>query len=276
MPDSAPVETAVVPVAGRGSRLGPLCGTVPKELFPLGRSCVLHHVADELESAGIKRIILVTSPAKPAIAHYVERVLRPALGCDIELAFQGEVPGNGGAILTGAERAGREPFLVVWGDEIFLQGSRTQELFDAYLRSGRPTIALARIRDDEVSKCGIAVARPLSHGRCRIERILEKPAPAETTSRLASVGGFLVNDDLVEVLRTCPPRPDGEVYLSTALSAYAATAPLDGTVLNCDWYETGSFEGYARTAIALALRERTITADTVRACLSRELPATRQ
>ena len=60
-------KTAVVPVAGRGTRLRPLTYAVPKELLPLGGRPVLEWVVEELRAAGLSRIVLVTSAEKPAI-----------------------------------------------------------------------------------------------------------------------------------------------------------------------------------------------------------------
>ena len=61
------VDVAVVPVAGLGTRLLPLTRSIPKELLPLGRKPVLQHVIDELRSAGIRHIVLVTGVGEDSI-----------------------------------------------------------------------------------------------------------------------------------------------------------------------------------------------------------------
>ena len=61
------VETAIVPVAGLGTRLIPISSAVPKELLPLGRKPALQYIAEELGQAGIKRIVLVTSRPSEAL-----------------------------------------------------------------------------------------------------------------------------------------------------------------------------------------------------------------
>ncbi|GIG20595.1 UTP--glucose-1-phosphate uridylyltransferase [Cellulomonas chitinilytica] len=253
------VRTAVVPVAGRGSRMGPLTSVVPKELFPLGRLPVLHHVVAELVEAGIERVVLVTSPGKAALNTYVERVLVPAecapAGVEVRLVRQGPVPGNGGAILTGAEHADGEPFLVVWGDEVFVGPSRAAALLECHDVTGLPCLALVEVGDDDVPRCGIAHVQGPHGPYVRVGGIVEKPAAHEVESRLASVGGVVVDAGLLAELRRTPPGPDGEVYLSAALATHAAGHPVLGCLLASTWHETGSPEGYARAFVAVARTE---------------------
>ena len=42
------MSIAVVPVAGLGTRLLPLTKTQPKEMMPVGRRPVVHHIVEEL------------------------------------------------------------------------------------------------------------------------------------------------------------------------------------------------------------------------------------
>ena len=67
-----PIETAIVPVAGLGTRLLPISAGVPKEMLPLGRKPTLHYIAEELGRVGIRKIILVSSLAKQHIARYFQ------------------------------------------------------------------------------------------------------------------------------------------------------------------------------------------------------------
>jgi UTP--glucose-1-phosphate uridylyltransferase len=50
------IDTAVIPAAGRGSRMMPLTTAIPKEMFPVGRLPMIEHSIIELVSSGIKRI----------------------------------------------------------------------------------------------------------------------------------------------------------------------------------------------------------------------------
>ncbi len=263
---STPV-TAIIPVAGRGTRMRPLTEVVPKELFPVGRLPVLHHVVTELVDGGVDRIVVVNSPTKPTIADYVRRVLVPEVGypagIDIEVVNQGQVPGNGGAILTAAQHAGGGPALVVWGDELFLGPSRVAQLLAAWRATETPIISVVEVKREDVSRCGIVLPSGEVGPYLRVQSIVEKPNPDELASRTASVGGFLVTDAVLDVLHTTPPRADGEVYLSTALTTFARSQLLLGCRLGARWYETGSPEGFARAFVAMAQHERLVPAPVI-------------
>ena len=65
------VTLAVVPVAGKGTRLLPLTRSVPKELLPVGSKPVLQLVVEELARSRISRVVLVNAPGKSMIsAHF--------------------------------------------------------------------------------------------------------------------------------------------------------------------------------------------------------------
>ena len=121
------IDSAVVAVAGLGTRLHPTSASVPKEMLPVGRFPVLHHVLDELTAAGIGRFLLVTNPSKPAIEHYIEGL--PNLSAcwkDVEFNFieQGipegatKPAGTGDAVALAERFVGGRDFIVAFGDSI--------------------------------------------------------------------------------------------------------------------------------------------------------------
>ena len=66
------VELAVVPVAGRGTRLLPLTKSQPKEMLPVDRKPVVQCVVEELARCGIGRLLFVTGPGKAAIENHFD------------------------------------------------------------------------------------------------------------------------------------------------------------------------------------------------------------
>ena len=66
------VDFAVVPVAGRGTRLLPLTKSQPKEMLPVGRKPVVQYVVEELARCGIGRLLFVTGPGKTAIENHFD------------------------------------------------------------------------------------------------------------------------------------------------------------------------------------------------------------
>lgn len=243
----------VIPAAGRGTRLEPLTRHCSKELLPLGDGVVISHILAELQESGISDVIIVSRAEKIDVAAYVDWTDKNgASGLQVQLLHQGDVPGNGGAILSAASVIGHRPFLVVWGDEVFLGPSRIRQLISAYETLGAPCICLTRVSDADVPNCGIAEGETDCCGYFRVRRILEKPQPAATMSRWASVGGFVLEPSVVQVLAALRPGADGEVYLSTALDIVARQGSLFGVPIDAQWFETGSYMGYSRAQAVFA------------------------
>ena len=61
---------ALIPAAGLGTRYLPLSKAVPKELIPVGKFPVLHHVVQEAKETGCTEIGIILSEGKKAIRQY--------------------------------------------------------------------------------------------------------------------------------------------------------------------------------------------------------------
>jgi UTP--glucose-1-phosphate uridylyltransferase len=111
------VRTAVIPVAGRGTRLLPLTKTTPKELLPVYDRPVIEHIVQEAQDAGIENIILVISDGKESLRHHFAE--NNAVIC----VYQDEPRGDGHAIAQAIpELEADEPVLVLFGDELIDNG----------------------------------------------------------------------------------------------------------------------------------------------------------
>lgn len=261
------VRTAVIPVAGNGSRIRPLSLVTPKEMLATPFGPIIELVTNELIDAGIERIIYVTKPGKELIQNYLlsAQLHEHPSGNKVSLEFinQNNVPGNGGAILTAVhEKEIRDPFIVVWGDEIFIQNNsigRAVELMNAFAEVREPCIVLTGVKQEDVSKCGMVRTQPYS-SRPRLFEItdlVEKPEEWNESKKYASVGGYVITPELVNFLSKAQKSADGEIYLSQAISDYLHDGKnLFGILTKCQWHETGSMDGYVSAFEALAARRR--------------------
>ncbi len=71
---TAPVRTAVFPVAGRGTRFLPATKAVPKEMLPIVDKPLIQCAVEEALAAGIDTLIFVTSRKKHAISDHFDTV----------------------------------------------------------------------------------------------------------------------------------------------------------------------------------------------------------
>ena len=131
------IQSAVVPVAGLGTRLLPATKSQPKEMLPVARKPIVQYVVEELVSNGIEQILFVTGRSKASIENHFDhdpelfQALTQANKHDLlrELEFEALKAnffytrqrlqrGLGDAILCAENFAGEKPFLVALGDSI--------------------------------------------------------------------------------------------------------------------------------------------------------------
>ncbi len=67
-----PIDIAVVPVAGHGTRLLPAPKSQPKEMLPVGRKPVVQYVVEELTQAGIHKLLFITGASKTSIENHFD------------------------------------------------------------------------------------------------------------------------------------------------------------------------------------------------------------
>ena len=66
------IKSAVVPVAGHGTRLLPATKSQPKEMLPVARKPIVQYVVEELVSNGIQQILFVTGRNKASIENHFD------------------------------------------------------------------------------------------------------------------------------------------------------------------------------------------------------------
>src|SRR5207253_8093596 len=134
---SMPIDLAVVPVAGQGTRLLPSTKSQPKEMLPVGRKPVVQYVVEELALSGIRRLLFVTGPGKTSIENHFDinaelvALLRETgkeelleeldferRGLDYFYTRQRKQLGLGHAVLCARPFVGDQPFVVALGDTI--------------------------------------------------------------------------------------------------------------------------------------------------------------
>ena len=250
------IRTAVVPVAGLGTRMLPLTRSVPKEMLPLGRKPAIHRVVDELASAGIERILFVTSSRKKAIEEYfdlgepegerrrgqLDTVIAaedgphrdrrdrdesdhsgqpgpPAL--DYSFVRQETPAGNGDAVRLGASFAGGDAFVVAWGDAVIRsdeEGSVVRRMMETHEReTAACTIAVEYVPEEKVPRYGIVRPRYESDTAFPIDDVVEKPSVESAPSRYAVSARYVCGPGIFPALEATPRGQNGELWLADAI-----------------------------------------------------------
>ncbi|MBN1911366.1 MAG: UTP--glucose-1-phosphate uridylyltransferase [Pirellulales bacterium] len=234
------VDIAVIPVAGRGTRLLPVAKSQPKEMLPVGRKPVVQYVVEELARCGVGRVLFVTGPGKTAIENHFDTDaeliahLRETGKEDLleELAYewanieyyytrQRQQLGLGHAVLCAQGVVGQQPFVVALGDSIIglhAQSRVVRLMVDQFEETGADAvIALEEVPAEEVVRYGIAVPRGGAAQVFELADIIEKPAVGEVDSTLAVAARYVFSPRIFDCLHQTKPGKNGEIQLTDAI-----------------------------------------------------------
>lgn len=275
------MSIAIVPVAGLGTRLLPLTKTQPKEMLPVGRKPVVHHIVEELIDNGIDQILFVTGASKTSIENYFDlneslvTMLRERgkedLLAELQLDYvpvkyyftrQRRLLGLGHAIQTASDFVADQPFVVALGDSVIQGGdakllSRMQACFND--NECAAVIAFETVPKDEVNRYGIAHPKN-DNDIFELEDIVEKPTVDNAPSQLAVAARYIFKPTVFDALKRTTPGVGGEIQLTDAIRLLIKEGhPVYGVCLSEDErrFDIGSFPTYYRAFIEFALADPT-------------------
>ena len=267
-----PVETAIIPAAGMGTRFLPASKAVPKELVTVVDRPVIQYAVEELVRAGIRNICIVTSEGKEAVTHHftsnakLETVLREKGKKDLleemlelnNLAHifsvtQNEPLGLGHAVWVAREHVDDEAFVVLLPDEILDPADDfLSDMIATYEQTGSSVIAVDQVPHDSIGSYGCIDPEPGEGDAMRVRAIVEKPDPADAPSDLALIGRYVLTPEVMEILASVEPGAGGEIQLTDALAVLAGNGELVAQRYRGRRWDAGTKLGYLQATAALA------------------------
>ncbi len=292
------IRSAIVPVAGLGTRLLPATKSQPKEMLPVARKPIVQYVIEELVANGVQQVLFITGRNKTSIENHFDadpeltRTLNNSNRKELldELAFedlgvhffyrrQRYQRGLGDAVLAGEHFAGEEPFVVALGDSIIglhansQAVSRMAELFES--RHASAVVAVEEVDPSETSHYGIVERADADGDAFRIANLVEKPQPKDAPSNLAIAGRYIFSPLIFDMIRRVQPDGRGEVQLTDAIQLMCEEGKrvlalkLPPTEKR---YDIGNFPSYFETFVEFALADP-LFGPAFRASLERMLAA---
>lgn len=250
---------AVIPAAGRGTRLAPLTLGIPKALLPLGRRPAIDFLLEEAETVGLREIGVVVNPSRPAVREYLTDSVQQGRFSALSFSFfeQPEPKGLGDALLRAADFAGDKPFALMLPDTVGVcRPSPLDQLLEVFRTTDHPCIGLTRARDGRLLEDSAFDLRRLRRGVHRITRIHLRGAPPNPDRGLRGIGRYILTPAIFPPLTRAGIEAVGEFDESAGLTALVEKGELLGVRIVGRVYDIGSHEGYRRALRDLLLAGR--------------------
>ena len=268
-----PVKVAIIPVAGRGTRMMPATKAVPKELLPILEKPLLQYAIDEAKAAGIEYFIFVSSREKPLIEEHLRadpfytQCLRNRGQSDLADSFadgilapheyailnQDAPRGLGHAVWCAREIIGQQPFAVLSPDDYILGESCLKEMLQAYQYiPGDNMIAVMPVDKHATKSYGIIQPGEVHGQLVNVTHVVEKPNPKQAPSNLAIIGRYILQPQVMNVLAKHEIGVGGEIQLTDAFHPDKVGLKLWGTKFSGQRFDCGSLQGWLSANLATA------------------------
>jgi len=277
------VKKAVIPAAGFGTRFLPATKAVPKELLPIVDKPTIQYIMEEIVTAGIEQVILITGREKGSIEDHfdtsgeLENHLKKKGRTDLLRLVQDisemvtlvsvrqkEPLGLGHAVLCAKRAVGEEPFAVLLGDDLIdARVPCIRQMINAYERLGTDSnapspshamMAIQKVPKSETHLYGIIKGKKAKDRVYRVEEMVEKPEKGKAPSNLAIIGRYILPPQIFGILEDVAADSKGEIQLTEGIRQLSRSVPVYGYEFAGDRYDAGDKLGYLQANIAYGLK----------------------
>ncbi len=266
----------IILAAGYATRFLPASKTIPKEMFPLIDTPVIDFIVQEMVDSGIEDILLVSSRRKKSLEDYFDREVELAtsfaqanefkklerikpIEANIFTLRQQYMMGTGNALMLVEPFVAGEPFIVAYPDDlVFDNPPLSQQLIEAYQKTGDTILAVQEVPEKDVSRYGVIDPEEEEGGLIKVRQMIEKPMPGTEPSRFVSYGRYLYTGEIFDVLRKTAysHSQKGEFTQTEAINFLARQGKVSAVQFHGTRYDVGEPLGYVQTSIQLALQRK--------------------
>jgi UTP--glucose-1-phosphate uridylyltransferase len=261
------ISKCLFPAAGYGTRFLPATKAVPKEMLPVLTKPLLQYGVEEVLSAGITNMAIVTGRGKRAIEdhfdnafelesqlngtskeHHLKEIKEIIEKSSFTYVRQKEKLGLGHAILTGEPLIGNEPFAVILADDLChsVDSSVISQLIEIYNQYQCSVVAIEEVPMNQTHKYGIIAGNLVdnSNNTYQITDMVEKPEQKNAPSNMAIIGRYILTPDIFDILKNIKPDKNGEIQITDALLIQAKQAKVIAYKFKGKRFDCGSVKGY--------------------------------
>jgi UTP--glucose-1-phosphate uridylyltransferase len=250
------IEVAVIPAAGRGTRMRPATRVVPKALLTVVDRPAIQYAVEEAARAGAKEAVVVLDPDVGQLVSQHFSLEGPLPGLEdirIRPVIQEEPLGLGHAVNVAADVVGDRPFFCLLFDNIVRPGHDVlADLADGSHNGTSAVMCLRELSDEFLSRYGVVVpASGVEDGYLDLAGAVEKPGAENAPSRFGLVGRYLFTPEVFSILDKTTAGVGGEIQLTDAINELGGRGRLRGWIGDQDMLDVGTPEGLLHASFRL-------------------------
>ncbi len=258
------IKKAIITAAGQTQRTLPLQSLVDRDGVT---KTALQIIIEEILQAGVEEICAIVCPGDQA----AYTTAAGAHAKRIQFIEQSAPLGYGHAVHCGREFVGKNPFLLLVGDHLYLSGTQkrcAQQLVEAAAAENCSVSAVQATHESKLPFYGAIGGRLVAgrQGLFEIDEVVEKPTPTEAEQRLivpglraghylCFFGMHVLTPIVMEMLAEDVARSGqkGGVQLSNALAKLASRERYLACELQGRRHDIGAKYGLLTAQLALSL-----------------------
>ena len=277
-------EVVVLPVAGLSTRNLPATKAMHKGFLCLNSLPLIQYAVNACAEAGVKEVIFIyndevnkklyeryfshnesleTQLSRNNKTGLLEALKQTTpLNIKFSFAYQDNPKGNGDAVLRAKDIIGNRDFMVMWIDDVYLSNNNKgilSQLLDVYEQHGGIVENVIKFPREKLSRYGVLQGVNVHGDIIEAKGIIEKPKFENIDSDYASMGPYILPNQILDYLPQVQKGTNGEMNLTDALNlAVQKGMPFYGVLTDTERYDCGTNEELAKANIRLCIKENQV------------------
>lgn len=246
------VETAVITMGGKGTRMRPITYFIPKEMLPIGAKPALYYLLQECRDSGIKKIILVRSSDVPD--SFIEHIKSEFRDLEFRCETHFEQNGLGTAVLRALLFNHDIPFALLLGDSLYKAPvPPIKQLLETFETEQASVVGMSFVGLEKAKGYGVVMGaekqanwREIKSGKRVVaaEGFAEKPE--KPTSPYAISARYVLTPSIWNELYKIKRGYGDEYQLTDALDFFAKKELVLAQEIDGVYHDIGTPAGYIK------------------------------